>query len=1623
MKNKAGLRAIFVLSFIVILFSFSAAATENVQGGTCGTDVSWTLSEDGLLTISGTGRINDYAKALWDSEDVSNIVVGEGITYIGEKVFSYLFDVESLVLPSTIQEIGTDAFMNTFVKNLHIKDIRSWCNIDFSNSSSNPMGENIYIDSVLTNNIIIPYGIETIKPMVFAGGNYESVIIPSTVKTIGDAAFSGSTLRQISIPYGVTEIGNSAFSCCYSLYNVQIANSVTTIGHNAFIECFSLKEIYIPEGIVVIGEDAFSGSGLENINVSENNLYYSSVDGVLFNKSKDELICYPSKKGTATYTVPDGVKTIKGSAFCFSTLKKIVLPDTVEEINEGAFSSCQNLQEITLPDGLTHIESVVFNNCTNLMKVTIPKSVERIGMFAFQSCYSLGNIFYEGSETAWYNIDIENYNDPLLTAKKHFDVGENTTTKEKNTNCKVVYVYANQSNRLTTVNKYTLCTDAIVFVGEEKHTCSDNAVGIVIPMPADDEVITIKKDGYVDKKLTGKQLKKNYCVYLHKDENEGPIINGVYIDNLDIYTKKYPIDLLDQTSKTITAEIVWKHENSTFENTNNKVYLLQDSAKVNFNGNALTTVISDHFDITKDVFIVAEDIYGNITKKKLNFEPFGTKADLLTKYNLNVGEKMSFKFPEGTPIAGMEMSLDLPAVPMTIEFEDNKFYVVIGVDLIGVDGKGNFLANDPEKTKISVKSLCGNLKDAVDTTAQSFHTNKLNEKLLDGLKEYKRPFGFDATVSLLGYMEGYIDSNNKIVVLDNALGYNVSIGANISHNFCLWPPLYWEFSAKGQIEQLFKVYVNERAKNFIPNTTFEGQITVGGGVGIGVAKAIGVTGGIQGNLTAGYELYDSRDPYFYLSGSIGGYVRAFIGPVDIYNEYWDWKKGTILEYPSVKPRLLSMQNSINGSLYDFNNYSLVGREYAQNESHFVANNKIKAFSLRPDHTAEKVIKTNIYTHSEVQLAKLPNGDLLCVWSDDDKSRTDINRTALYYSVCRDGIWSDYQQVNDDFTADYAPKLEIVGNDAYLIWENTKTILENEEDFTQAMLKWDICVSKFDENNNTFNTPIPLCNNDTIDYQPMICGEGSDIYAVWISNADNSLEDIFFTGDSNRIMYSKLSDGSWSTPAVFADNLTSITSMDATVFSGQLYVAYTLSDENSNEHIYLNNKDISTGTLNRNAVFDSFYLYWYCDGNVMEHSLYSESAVPVLREDDLLLTDRFDIVSNDSLEKAIVFKESEGLTSEIGAVIFDATAFEWGKKISLSDLNKNISGLSSVLTDEGDLLFLLTSQAVHDETDIINPYTETQLSLYTVKPACDLIIDKVYYDSSSLLTGNMFEIKVSIKNTGNRSTSGCTLNIISDESCVVASTNFGRTIIPNDVVDVYAYIHLTDALLTNCTVEVLPLHTDDIDASNNFYELIIKHEDVSVEDVGYGLTDDDNVIIYGSVVNRGYGGAENSVVSLRKSAIDGEIIQQYTINESLLFMDTAAFSFLIPAADNEAYFVTIDVEDMLNGNNSAFVVINNTDYVKVLDEYSQSLRIRKDVTENKITFTVETIGDVDIDLSELALYVAEYCDNGSMCSLKLGTNTVADNTVSIEVDTPTKKSYKIMLWDKNLCPIIDAITQY
>ena len=343
--------------------------------------------------------------AFYFCTNLRSVTIPDNVTEIYEGAFFNCTSLKSVTIPAGVKTIGSEAFgyqlyndEKKTVDGFSIKYVKNTYGHYYATKNGFSK-ETCLVTEELDNGTIAIKG--------YAGAD-KTFTVPSEINgkkvtEIGDSVFKYCLiLTSVTIPNSVTSVGDRAFWGCANLTSITIPDSVMSIGFIAFSDCSSLKSVTIPDSVTSIGDSAFGDcTSLTAIDVTIGNKNYTSVNGVLFNKDKTELICYPAGKTDKSYIIPDSVISMGYSAFrsCVN-LTRIIIPNSVTEIGINAFRGCTSLTSITIPNSVTSIGDWAFGGCTSLTSITIPNSVTEIGWSAFSGCTSLTSITIPDSVTS-----------------------------------------------------------------------------------------------------------------------------------------------------------------------------------------------------------------------------------------------------------------------------------------------------------------------------------------------------------------------------------------------------------------------------------------------------------------------------------------------------------------------------------------------------------------------------------------------------------------------------------------------------------------------------------------------------------------------------------------------------------------------------------------------------------------------------------------------------------------------------------------------------------------------------------------------------------------------------------------------------------------------------------------------------------------------------------------------------------------------------------------------------------------------------------------------------------------------------------------------------------------------
>ena len=496
-----------------------------VVNGTCGTNVSWEINENGTLTISGEGTMDDWFGsdyAPWYSykDNIYHVIINDGVSNIGAWAFYECTNIESIELSNSILNIGEGAFDSC--KNLK--------------------------------EVVVPDSVAKIDDWTFNGcSKLEQITLSNQLTSIGEGAFNSCyNLSGIILPETLQTIGERAFAYCTSLEKISIPNDISILKDRIFDGCRNLKEVFISNGLKSIGELTFNGClYLTQINVSADNPYLCSIDGVLFDKNIKELIHYPHGKSAEKYVVPESVLSINDDAFYDNYTLKEIDAKNVVNIGNYVFRNATALQKITFERIIT-IGVGAFYDCPNMESIYLPSTLKNVGESAFHLADGLTIYGYENSYAEYY---ANSYDIAFVS----IGVSSENITKDQTKK----YIYNSEQLKDITSGEYILEND-IYLSGSWEPICPE---GNVILDGAGYKIYNLNVNiddnaglfGYSRYDITIKNLGLDYTT--KRTSVTGKLCTGsfigqcwgnVYIENsynlIDVYSP-YAIDFLDRSYK------------------------------------------------------------------------------------------------------------------------------------------------------------------------------------------------------------------------------------------------------------------------------------------------------------------------------------------------------------------------------------------------------------------------------------------------------------------------------------------------------------------------------------------------------------------------------------------------------------------------------------------------------------------------------------------------------------------------------------------------------------------------------------------------------------------------------------------------------------------------------------------------------------------------------------------------------------------------------------------------------------------------------------------------------------------------------------------------------------------
>lgn len=314
---------------------------------------------------------------------LENVTLPQSLVTIAYSAFGMCQKLKEITFPSQVNIVGDNAFYGcTSLENITLSD-----NILYFGASvfdGTAWHQNTEDGIVTIGNILYEYRGDMPKEY--------TLTIPSGVKTIASGAFYGRiNIIDIKWAESLKNIGRRAFADCIGLSAINLTEGIRRIGEGAFEYCDLVTNIFVSSTVTEIDEGAFFACPkLKKVKVADENLYFYSDGSALYTKDKARLLLFCPLGEETDYVVPDTVTNLdKGAFYGCEKIKNLTLSESLAELPLQAFFGCASITSFVVPDSVTTIHDFAFYGCESLVYVRLPESLEKYGNNVFSSCKNL----------------------------------------------------------------------------------------------------------------------------------------------------------------------------------------------------------------------------------------------------------------------------------------------------------------------------------------------------------------------------------------------------------------------------------------------------------------------------------------------------------------------------------------------------------------------------------------------------------------------------------------------------------------------------------------------------------------------------------------------------------------------------------------------------------------------------------------------------------------------------------------------------------------------------------------------------------------------------------------------------------------------------------------------------------------------------------------------------------------------------------------------------------------------------------------------------------------------------------------------------------------------------------
>ena len=765
-----------------------------------------------------------------------------------------------------------------------------------------------------------------------------------------------------------------------------------------------------------------------------------------------------------------------------------------------------------------------------------------------------------------------------------------------------------------------------------------------------------------------------------------------------------------------------------------------------------------------------------------------------------------------------------------------------------------------------------NFKDFYKSALGGSNQNALNKynKLRRLLKDEDGSLGFSCGIKLAGYLE-FSYATGNMVLKDG--GIIVTAEAAVSTDVPFAGICYATFKIGGEFSG--DLNLSQTSSGLLSASTklsISVKPTIGVGAKLLMKDLASIEVGIDGKITGAVKIpADSFRNAFSAYLSAQCYIKA--KALFLFENKWSTNFPNLELYPNFGQFQTSSAGSFeideNGNVVTINesDLKLIDRSYNDN----------KHFHTSSVTGNDYLNDTSVYPYGYPELVQLDDGRVMALYLYDDGTKSDINRTTLYYSIYNNNQWSVPLPVNNSGLADFPVKVCSSGNKIYAVWQRAAEVMQDSYEVEDVVDKTELVYAEFD--GATWNTPVTI---DTADKYQMLYSIAEKDGTVAVEWAENSENNYTLEGGTTTVYYKTLADGAWSDVTTvdsgkgiadasigFAgDNLKVVYSVDA---DGDLTTA-------NDSEIYVNGTRLTSNNVDEGEIsYQNGKFYWIQGAELFEYDGSELNGTGLNIEND------YRVLTNGKTT-AVTSLVTDGFKNEL--VVAYKNGNTYTKPVALTEYGKHIGYYDAILNSNGSISVLADVDNLSGNKDAY-PYTTTDMVCDIISGKKDLGIENVTV-SDNVSVGSTVTFDGTVINSGTTPIDSYSVFIKDSKNNVLTEKPVYDTILPGESKTFTVDYTLPESFMKQDVSAVVSADGDS-NASNNAQTITVGYTDIAIADAAIAR----DGTITATVVNNGIDTATNVRVKFTDGKSD-TLLSTFTVG-TVYAGETKTVTYTVPAS--------------------------------------------------------------------------------------------------------------------------------